>query len=84
MQSNDNLYDLGETTKLAAYIVTRALHCVLIVTKISCHVVWIKNQSTSIGTNRNVLHFYCMIFKSRTCSVSIKLFGNWLEGNLVV
>ena len=49
MQTADTLYNLGETTSLRLQIltVTRELHCVLIVTRASCHMVERKCQSKS-------------------------------------
>ena len=41
MQTNGTLYDLGDTAslRLGVLIVTRVVHCVLFVTRASCHVV---------------------------------------------
>ena len=43
---SNTLYDLGKTTslRLQMLIVTRLLHCMIIVTRTFCHVIYIKCQ----------------------------------------
>ena len=84
MQTNVTSYDVGETTslRLQILIVTRVLHCVLIVTRASYYVVKTKCQLRPMKIPCTPAEWY--IGQECTGLVIVSCLKTWLVFNLVV